>query len=158
MKTRRISKTLSLILVLAAIAGCSASPPPATAVSWKDFRNQANNDKQISLEGYVRLPAAALVSDTMLVELYEQPEGKGETIPFSTRVGSSANQIEKPPEDYTQDDLKLHAGDGSLVGLNDKVRVSGKYIHAESGAILYAPIEIVKLGGAASAPVPASTP
>lgn len=128
-------------------AGCASPPPPATAVSWKDFNTQGNNDKQISLEGYVRMPVAALVSDTMLLELHEQADGKGANVSFSTTVGSSANQMEKPPEKYTDADLKLHAKDGSLVKATDKVRVSGKLIYSSSpnSTILFGPIEVQKI-------------
>jgi len=129
------------------VAGCSSPPPPATPVNWKDFNSQANNDKQVSLEGYVRLPAAALISDTMLLELHEQQDGKGANVSFSTYLGSSANQVEKPPENYKETDLKLHANDGSLVAAGDKVRVAGKLIYASggNGTILMGPIDVQKL-------------
>jgi hypothetical protein len=145
-------------LVVLATVGCSSPPPPATPMTWTNYNTQANNDKQISLEGYARLPVAGLVSDTMLVELYEQPDGKGAFIPFSTRIGSSANQVEKPPENYTQSDFKLHANDGSLVGLNDKIRVSGKLVYSPSTSILFEPIEVVKIGSAPATPSSVSTP
>lgn len=138
-------KLLALAALL--VAGCSSPPPPATPVAWKDFNSQAYNDKQISLEGYVRLPAAAMISDTMLLELHEQQDGKGANVSFSTRIGSSANQVEKPPESYKESDLKLHANDGSLVAASDKVRVAGKLIYASggNGTILMAPIDVQKI-------------
>lgn len=139
---RNFLGTLALAMLL---WGCSSPPPPATPVTWTDFNVQANHDKQISLEGYVRLPAAALVSDTMLVELYEHEDGKGKPLSFSVRIGSGANQVEKPPKDYKENDLKLHANDGSLVGLQEKVRVEGKLVFSPSSSILFAPINVQKL-------------
>lgn len=125
--------------------GCSSAPPPATPMTFDNWKDKANDQKQISLEGYVRLPAAALVSDTMLLELHEKPEGKDRYADFSTRIGSGKNQVEKPPKDYTDKDLKLHANDGSLVGPKDKVRVSAKVIYSPSSSILYPPLDVQKL-------------
>ena len=138
-------KLLGLAALL--LAGCASAPPPATPVSWKDFNSQANHDKQVSLEGYPRLPAAALVSDTMLIELHEQADGKGTNVSFSIPIGSSANQVEQPPKDYKETDLKLHANDGSLVGLESKIRVSGKLLYSTGGkgTILFAPVDVQKL-------------
>lgn len=128
------------------LSGCSSPPPPATPVKWTDYNAQANNDKQISLEGYLRLPVTALVNDTMLVELHENSDAKGKPISVSLKVGSSKNQIEKPPEKYSQSDMKVHANDGNLVDANQKVRVAGKFIYSASGgSIFYAPVDIQKI-------------
>ena len=136
-------------LLLAALSGlmlgCSSAPPPATPMTFATWNTKENDQKQISLEGYVRLPAAALVSDTMLLELHEKPEGKSSSVDFSTRIGSGKNQVEKPPKDYSDKDLKLHANDGSLVGPQDKVRISGKVVYSPSTSILFEPIDVQKL-------------
>jgi len=139
-----MSKSFLIALALL-LWGCSSPPPPATPMQWDNFNVQSNGDKQISLEGYMKLPSAALISDTMLVELYEKPEGKGKMVPVSLRIGSSANQVEKPPKDYKDSDLKLHANDGSMVGLSDKVRVSARLVYSPSSSILYQPVDIQKI-------------
>lgn len=135
------------ILVLASLlwAGCSSPPPPATPQTFSNFNTQANHQKQISLEGYLRLPVTAMVSDTMLLDLFENSDGKGKPVPVSLRIGSSANSVEKPPKDYTDKDLKVHANDGSLIEANQKVRVSGKLIYSPSSSILFAPVDIQKI-------------
>lgn len=125
--------------------GCSSPPPPATPMQWDNFNVQANHDKQISLEGYMRLPVAAMVSDTMLIDLYQKPERQGKSVPVSMRIGSGKNQVEKPPKDYKDSDFKLHANDGSLVGMGDKVRVSGKLIYSPSSSILFGPVDVQKI-------------
>ena len=141
LRTRQlVLATLACLLV-----GCSSAPPPATPMTFANFNAQANNDKQISLEGYLRLPVSALVSDTMLIDLYETPDGKGKPVPVSMNIGSGANSVEKPPKDYTEKDLKVHANDGSLVEPQQKVRVSGKLVYSPSASILYRPIDIQKL-------------
>ena len=58
MKSFFLSTVVALTLV-----GCSSPPPPATPMTFESADNQANAQKQISLEGYMSLPVAALVSD-----------------------------------------------------------------------------------------------
>ena len=127
-------------------AACSSPPPPATPQTFANYNTKANDQKQISLEGYLRLPVSAMISDTMLLDLVETPVSKGKEVPVSLYIGSSANQVEKPPKDYTNKDLKVRANDGSLIEANQKVRVSGKLIYSPSGgSILFKPVDIQKL-------------
>ena len=81
----------------------------------------------------------------MLLDLRETPDPKAKFVPVSLRVGSSANQVEKPPKDYTDKDLKVRANDASLIDSNQKVRVSGKLIYSPSSSILFAPVDIQKI-------------
>ncbi len=126
-------------------AACSSPPPPATPQTFANYNTQANDQKQISLEGYLRLPVSALVSDTMLLDLVEAPDSKGKPASVSLYVGTSANQVENPPKDYTEKDLKVHANDGSLIEPNQKVRVSARLIFNPSASILYKPVDIQKI-------------
>lgn len=135
--------TLTLLALLT--WGCSSPPPPATPQTFSNYNTKANHEKQISLEGYLRLPVTALVSDTMLLDLLETTDSKAKGVPVSLYIGSSANQVEKPPKDYTEKDLKVHANDGSLIEPNQKVRVSGKLIYSPSASILFKPVDIQKL-------------
>lgn len=139
-------RKLTLTLLACLTWGCSSPPPPATPQTFANYNTQANHDKQISLDGYLRLPVSALVSDTMLLDLHEASDPKSQSVPVSLYVGASANQVEKPPKDYTDKDLKVHANDGSLIEANQKVRVSGKFIYSASGgSILFNPVDIQKI-------------
>ncbi len=120
-------KPLVLLLTIALLAtGCSSAPPPATPMTYDTADVQANHDRQISLEGYARLPGMGVVSDIIGLDLYEKPDGKGKKMGLSVPVGSGKNQCEKPPKQYKAEDLKLHTADGTVVGPNDRIRVSGK--------------------------------
>lgn len=138
-------KKLTLLLLASLVCACSSPPPPATPQTFSNFNTQANHEKQISLEGYLRLPVTALVSDTMLLDLHETTEPKSKSVPVSLYIGSSANQVEKPPKDYADKDLKVHANDGSLIDPQQKVRVSGKLIYSPSSSILFKPVDIQKI-------------
>jgi hypothetical protein len=138
-------KKLTFLLIALAAWGCASAPPPATPQTFANYNTQANHDKQISLEGYLRLPVSALVNDTMLLDLKETPDSKDKPVSVSLYIGAGANQVEKPPKDYTDKDLKVHANDGSLIEPNQKVRVSAKLIYNPSASILYKPVDIQKI-------------
>ncbi len=139
-------KPLALILTASVLAGCAGSAPgPATPKTFANYNEQANNGQRLSLEGYVRLPAATLVSDTMMLELHEQPDSDKPQISFSIPIGGGANQVEQPPKDYQASDLKVRDKTGALIAPDQKVRISGKLIYSPSSSILYPPIELEKL-------------
>lgn len=135
----------SLLLLTLLLVGCASPPPPATPAQWSSYNVQANHDKHISLEGYMRLPSTALVTDTMLIDLYQDKECKTKPLPVSMRIGSGKNQVEKPPKDYQLSDLKLHCDDGSLIGPEQKVRVQGKLIFSPDSSILFGPTYVTKI-------------
>jgi len=133
------------LILAGGLCACSSPPPPATPQTFANFNTKANDQKQISLEGYLRLPVSTLVSDTMLLDLYETSDAKGKPVSVSIYIGNSANRVEKPPKDYTSKDLKVHANDGSLVDPQQKVRVAGKMIYSKDASILFMPVDIQKL-------------
>lgn len=119
---------LGLCLMALVQVGCGKATPPATPITYDATNSEANNGKQVSLVGYARLPVMMSVSDTMLIELHEQADGKGKHVNFDVPIGTGANQLEKPPSRYKKEDLKLHASDGTVVGPDDKIRVSGELV------------------------------
>jgi len=141
----------ALWLGILLVAGCSTPPPPpATPMTYQTINAQSNHEKQVSLEGYPRLPSMTMVSDTINLEIHEKPDGQGAKSHFKPKLGSGKNNCERPPKDYKDTDLKLHANDGTVVGINDKIRVAGKAhwsktTKGEDFVILMAPIDIQKL-------------
>ena len=108
------------------VCGCAKAPPPATLMTFEQADKPENNDKQIALEGYPRLPARAVLSDSMLIELHQDPSDKSKSINFDCNLGGGANQVEKPPRQHTQEAIKIHGSDGSLIISKDKIRVEGQ--------------------------------
>jgi len=147
-------KLLALLMLVLWTCGCgSKAAPPATPMTFATVDDEANNGKQVSLEGYPRLPRMGLVNDTIGLDVFEQPEGKGKKITVFARVGTGNNECEKPPKEYTQADLKLHTIDGTVIGADTKVRVSGQVLWSKTSTtdpkahtfMLVSPIEITKL-------------
>lgn len=143
-------KKLLFFLALA-LQGCSSAPPPGAPVTFQTIESQAHHDKQLEIEGYLRLPSMGLVTDTMLIELHPSADDKDQTkVLVSMPIGTGKNQMEKPPKDYKREDLKVHAADGTVVGPKDKVRVSGKYYYNKTSptqvtTFLAKPVQVTKL-------------
>jgi hypothetical protein len=141
----------ALLLCAFLLPACSSAPPPGTPVTFQTIENQAHHDQQLEIEGYLRLPRMGLVTDTMLIELHPSADEKDATkVLVSMPVGTGSNQMEKPPKDYKREDLKVHTADGTVVGPDDKVRVSGKYYYNKTSAtqvttFLAKPVSVTKL-------------
>ncbi len=67
-----------------------------------------------------------MVSSTIRLELHENAEGESKTANLSIPVGSRKNRCQKPPKEFQESDLSLTCNDGTTVGPQDKIRVSGK--------------------------------
>lgn len=121
------------LMLLVFVAGCSTPPEPATPTTFPDLCTEQNVDKRVSIEGYFRLPSMFMVSDTALLDFFESPDGEGQTVDVSIEVGTGPNQMEDVPDDFSDDDLKVHTSDNQIVGHNDKVVVAGTvYRYADS--------------------------
>lgn len=117
---------LKPILLALLLVGCAKAPPPSTPMNFDQADAQANHEKQITVEGYPAFPSMAMITDTMFIELHETQDPNSRSINCSCKIGSGPNQLEKPPKDYKDSDLKLHYDDGSLVPLKTKIKVSGQ--------------------------------
>jgi hypothetical protein len=59
------------------------------------------------------------------------PQGGDRKISTYVEQGTGANEIEQLPRGYKKEDLKVHADDGSLIGPDDRLRVTGRVSYAE---------------------------
>lgn len=139
---RRMLPALTVLLLL---GGCVKPPEPGTPVTWEAVGKGEMREQRVSLEGYFQIPKSMMATDTVLLPLYEKPDGEGMKVPFSTRIGSGNNEIESLPKEFTEADFKVHSSDGSLVSKNQKLRVSGKLIGTKESTILYGPVLIEKI-------------
>jgi hypothetical protein len=62
----------------------------------------------------------------VILRLYEVDDLAGIPIGVQTRFGAEANQVEMVPDQYADDDLKVHVADGQVAKFGIKVKVSGK--------------------------------
>lgn len=114
------------VLALAIVtASCASAPQPAPLITHDTACNVENNDKRVSIEGYPRLSGMTLVTDDFSVDLFEQPQGGGEAVSIYLTVGTGANQAESLPDDYSDDDLRIHTNTNQVVSTDTRIRVHG---------------------------------
>jgi hypothetical protein len=113
----------------AMLAACAADKPPA-AVTFSNICQQEAK-LRVAVEGYLRLPLMNMIckSGRCLAVFYAAPGGKGAWIGADVRntakPGSGVNAIEMPPKTYRAEDLRVHLKDGSVVGQDAKVSLTG---------------------------------
>jgi hypothetical protein len=129
----------SLVLVLA--VGLIACGGPAKAVAFAQVCDKANEQQRISTEGYFSTGSSVFCSNigssTVQCGL-TFVENAGDTAGFSADVdqGDGDNEIEDIPDDFTDETITIHADDGSVVRIGDKVRASGKMVIGEGVCLM----------------------
>ncbi|HEY0544210.1 MAG TPA: hypothetical protein VGC91_02345 [Pyrinomonadaceae bacterium] len=114
-----------LLLCLLALDGC-AKPVP---VAFNQVCQKENDNKYISVEGYLRTGVTVLCSSrggtrTCGIELAEKPDGESK-INVYVEEGTGKSQMEPLPKSYSDENLKLRTTDGQTVGAQDRVRIIG---------------------------------
>ncbi|HZX00625.1 MAG TPA: hypothetical protein VFF45_00110 [Bacilli bacterium] len=127
---------IALAAVAAVAAGCSKEKPkPGEPVTFETFCDPKfdptmhkgdNILKRVTIEGYLRPQKMfTLCSNICSLDLFPEPGGKGESISVSFFVGDDENQMAELPKQYSEKDIKIKAHDGRVVGIDQKVRVTG---------------------------------
>lgn len=128
MRSLRAPRRRSLLALPLALAACA--PGPGTPVELGALCLVANDGERVAVEGYIDAGSSIFCSNigggpvTCGLDLKEQP-GDERTATVYIPEGGGGGEIESVPEDFTRATLRIHADDGTLVGLNDRVRVTG---------------------------------
>lgn len=80
---------------------------------------------RVSFEAYLATPTSAMISNTMFVELYPQPNRAGKKMLASFTVGSRKNQVERLKSGYKETDLKIESNGGVPLTHGSKVKIVG---------------------------------
>jgi hypothetical protein len=126
MMSLRIS--LFIILTLIATSSCASTQEAPTAGVLRDFAavcDKANDGKRLAVEGYLRWPKSFTGTTSAVLRLYPTADASGSPIGVQVRIGKEPNQLELPPKQYNDRDLKVHLTSGDVAGVETKVRVSG---------------------------------
>ena len=123
---KRIITTLSLLLL--AVLGINGCTKPV-AIEFGKVCQKENDNKYISVEGYLRTGVSVLCSSrggtrTCGLELSDKPDGQAK-ISVDVEEGTGKSQMEPLPKSYSKENLKVHTHDGSTVGPQDRVRITG---------------------------------
>ena len=92
----------------------------------------------VDFTGYLAAPKSAMVSNTMFVEVYQQPNRAGAYVLASFTVGTRKNQVERLKSGYKESDLKIESNSGVMLGNGSKVKIEGD---VAPGAIPGKPME-----------------
>jgi hypothetical protein len=128
-----IIAALSLLM----LAACSQE---ATEVSFEEVCDPGNDHQKISTVGYFAARASIFCSDIggdyrCGMDFLDAP-GSENRFTADVLEGSGRNQLAPIPESYSDADLQLRTADGSLIGLEQKVRVSGEMLIGEGVCLM----------------------
>lgn len=126
-----MKKLFLIAALLATLAGCD-NLPPATMSTIATFCTAENAEQRVGLEGYVYFRSSMLVSDTMLLDLYEAPNQGGAAVPFSILVGGGNSHANEPPDNFTDADLVIRDTTGIEVRSGGHIRVEGEVLRSET--------------------------
>lgn len=135
MKWNRILVVAGLAASLAGCGGTPATPPadpPAEqatgpqAITYAQLFDTALIGKEVSVEGYFRLPFSVYAYDRLPLEFYARPDQrKGKFLIAKVPMLDSTDAVLPLPPQYAQEDLRIltHAGD-TLDGTH-RFRING---------------------------------
>ena len=118
----------ALWLLLPAVFSFGGCAKPV-AVEFSKVCQKENDDKYISVEGYLRTGVTVLCSSrngtrTCGLELTDKPDGQAK-ISVDVEEGTGKSQMEPLPKSYDKESLKVRTQDGSAVGPQQRVRIIG---------------------------------
>ena len=110
---------LALLVTALALPGCSVTKQADVCVA-------ANNDKVVTVVGYVKVAPFTVVSgDDFRIEVVESMSDDDGIGAYVT-TGSGNNTMRKLPGEFTANDIELTLDDGSTEGFGDRVAFTGK--------------------------------
>jgi hypothetical protein len=131
----------ALLLVL---AGCGAPQMVALGAACA----QDKDGSAVVVDGFVS--AGSVVSCDNYsgdyrcgLDLWENPDASGARASIDLVVGGGANQIDEPPKDYTDADVKVHTDSSATVVVGDKVRATGD-ISVAPGGVCYVTVDKIE--------------
>lgn len=94
---------------------------------WAKEQRGDFKGERIAFPGFFKF-STGLQTDTILLDLYENPEKTGKHITVSVRVHGGKNGIDPLPKEVKQSDIKIHANGGETLSVADRVIVHGEHI------------------------------
>ena len=88
----------------------------------------------VEIEGYIQLPTLSTIGDKeQSVSLFgRKNQSNGLSIYTKMPVGSGKNSMKKLPLEYDKSDVKITGNKGETLGLNQRVKLTGKMYYMKS--------------------------
>jgi hypothetical protein len=122
---------LSMAAAVVVTTGCEVSKRSEVCVP-------ANNDKVVSIIGYVSVGGFSIISDNDFpVKLVESMQSEDE-ITVYVDLGNGPNTMKPLPNgDFTNEDIQLNLADGGTKGWGSRVKVTGRLTVNEHTCAIY---------------------
>ncbi len=123
------------VLALLSLAACGPAEPPPL-VSLEAACAPENDGKPMSVAGYFQLSSMVFCTDSCTLGFSDKPDGESQLSP-DIKVGGGNNQMRELPDNFTADDFQATAQNGTVLGLGDRVQISGKMGVAPNVCLMY---------------------
>lgn len=122
------------------LAGCFNPPIKVEScnVCVEDYQ-----DKKVEMEGTLYLPSRIITSGVMHMAI--KCNGANKTPIVGFKPGRDKNQMETLPNDYTENDVKIHDNNGNLIKVGDNVKIIGEMVATSKAWCQIKVIQIEKL-------------
>ncbi len=125
------------MLIVFTLAGCAQE---ATEVPFADVCDPGHDHQRISTVGYFDVGVTVFCSDTggdyrCGLDFVEAP-GSANAFTADVLEGNQPNQLAPIPDDYTAADIQLRTADGTVIGVEQKVRITGEMLIGEGVCLM----------------------
>jgi hypothetical protein len=115
-------------------SACGGGPPTSgRPTELAAVCEKGNSGERVAVRGYLRFPQSFTGTQSAVLRLYPSADGSGTPIGVQMPIGNGPNQMELPPKQYTEKDLKVHLANGQVVGGDTQVTVSGSVYFPMTG-------------------------
>ena len=121
---QRLIMMNGVVMLLAMLLMACNGKTPATPIQFGDICK--NDKKTIEVVGFARLPPRIECSSSNCsMHFWGNAEAQGQWHWAQLKVGSGKNQMELPPTQFKNTDLKFRDDAGNVLGHNAKVKLTG---------------------------------
>ncbi len=126
---------VAVMAVLFTLSACGAGAPPA-AVSIEEACAPEQDGQQASVIGFFQTDFMVFCTESCTLKFAETADGESPLSP-DVKVGSGRNQMNELPDDFQEADFQFKSQDGTILGLNDQVQLSGKMSIGPNVCLMY---------------------
>ena len=121
---QRLIMMNGVVMLLAMLLVACNGKNPGTPIQFGDICK--NDKKNVEVVGFARLPPRIeCTSAKCSMHFWGNADAQGQWHWAQLAVGSGANQMELPPQQFKTSDLKFRDDKGNVLGHNAKVKLTG---------------------------------
>jgi len=154
----KIQQLALLLIILILLLSCSEKnkekPDPVTFDTIFDSKYNLHKiliftiHRKVEIEGYLNIKGTtSLHEKNMNLAFSEKKNNSGRSLSASVRMGTSPNQAEKLPKFYSKDDLRIHTNENEIIGVDIRVKLTGKIFCPKDNTSCYIMVERIDKTG-----------